>query len=165
MPLDFWMRPLLNGGTLGGRMASSRLTSPTFALKSADSSVALEFSGDVPANLNDWDGSALQVTLSGGAVQASVNAYDVQLHHWGTFFAELASNWHSLDVPLQCGSIEGHVHLTANVDRLGHVALRVRLRGISAPTDWLAEDVVALEAGQLDSIAARARSFFGAPSS
>jgi hypothetical protein len=102
----------------------------------------------------------LDVTLSGGAVHATVSAYDVRLHQWADFFSTLASDWHSLPGQLELESLEGHLRLTATVDRLGHVAIRVRLRGVTSPTDWMAEDVVALELGQLDSIAARARAFF-----
>lgn len=133
---------------------------PCFSLKSADSSVRIEFVGSVPDGLNDWDGSTLDITLSGGAVHASVSAYDVRFHQWAEFFATLASDWHSLSGELEHESLEGHLRLTATVDRLGHVTLRVRLCGGSSPTDWMAQDVIALEIGQLESIAARARSFF-----
>jgi hypothetical protein len=139
------------------------MTEPTFSLKSVDSSLTLEFVGAVPGGLNDWDGTSLRVELSGGPVSASVSAYDVRLHHWAEFFTALASTWHSLSGNLlTCESLEGHVHLSATVDRLGHVSVKVRLRGMGSPTDWQAEDVIALEVGQLDAIAARARSFFSA---
>jgi len=136
------------------------MTEPRFSLKSVDSSVSVEFVGSIPKGLNDWDGSSLDVTLSGGAVHATVSAYDVRLHQWAEFFSTLASAWHSLPGELEHESLEGHVRIAATIDRLGHVALRVRLRGVTSPTDWMAEDVIALELGQLESIAAHARSFF-----
>jgi hypothetical protein len=107
----------------------------------------------------------LGVTLSGGAVHAAVSAYDVRVHQWAEFFNTLASDWHSVTGELECESLEGHLRITATVDRLGHVALRVRLRGVASPTDWMAEDVITLELGQLDLVAAHARSFFGATES
>ncbi|MGC4091747.1 MAG: DUF6228 family protein [Polyangiaceae bacterium] len=134
------------------------MAEPTFSLKSVDSSSLLEFVGAVPSGLEDWDGTSLRVALSGGPVTASVIAYDVQLHRWADFFATLASDWRSLADNLEQESLEGHVCLTASVDRRGHVSLRVRLRGVDA--GWLAEGVIALEVGQLDAIAASARKFF-----
>jgi hypothetical protein len=47
------------------------------------------------------------------------------------------------------------------MDRLGHVALRVYLRGDTQGDGWRAEDTVYLEAGQLDAIASDAARYFG----
>ena len=148
----------MTSGTLDERTRG--MTEPTFSLKSVDASTTLEFFGHIPNGLNDWDGTTLSVSLSGGPVSASVNAYDVRLGHWAEFFATLASTWHSLSGPLDIESLEGHVRLSAAVDRQGHVSLSVRLRGVDSSTGWLAEDVIALEVGQLDSIAKAAFSFF-----
>ena len=103
------------------------MAEPRFSLKSVNSSVSLELAGAIPARLNGWDGFSLDVTLSGGAVQATVNAYDVRLNQWTEFFNTLASDWHSLPAAFECESLEGHIRITATVDRLGHVALKVRL--------------------------------------
>src|SRR5688572_28303810 len=119
-----------------------------FAISSADDSTRLEFSGEIPRGLEEYDGATFTVALKGGPVIASVDAYDIQFAHWTAFFADLAANWRGWAGAKVCGSLEGHLLLEASSDRAGHVRLRVRLRGMLSEDDWLAEASVRIEAGQ-----------------
>jgi Family of unknown function (DUF6228) len=58
-------------------------------------------------------------------------------------------------------SLEGHLQISCTTDRLGHIRMRVYLRGDMQGSDWRAEDTIYLEAGQLDLIARAAKEYFG----
>jgi len=76
------------------------------------------------------------------------------------FFDEMATSWRGWEGEKAWAEIEGRVSLRATSDRLGHLALRVRLRPDPARFGQ-AEEVVELEAGQLDHLAEEVRRFFG----
>lgn len=108
-----------------------------FAIRSAHDSTKLEFSGQIPRDLEGYDGATLAVPLTSGPVLAAVDVYDIQLAHWTAFFSELAANWRGWSETKTCESLEGHLSLKATSDRTGHVQLRVRLRGMLSHDAWL----------------------------
>jgi hypothetical protein len=55
--------------------------------------------------------------------------------------------------------LEGEVHLSASIDRLGHVTLEVELGNDIERQTWQVTQRIQLEAGQLERIAAEARRF------
>lgn len=80
------------------------------------------------------------------------------------FCRELAEDWRGWEGKRSWKSLEGELELSATSDRLGHVTLEVRLDE-GAPFQWRVYGVISLDAGQLDGIAAAARTFcslFGA---
>ena len=78
------------------------------------------------------------------------------------FWRDLAENWRGWEGTRSWQSLEGELELSATSDRLGHVALQVRLDE-GAPSRWRAYGTISLEAGQLDSIAAAAKTFCARP--
>jgi hypothetical protein len=96
------------------------------------------------------------VPLSG-----TVSAYDVKPDQWANFFVDLAENWRGWKGVKDHESLEGHLRLEATSDSSGHIRLFIRLRGIEVGSYWSAETSIGMEAGQLDSLAGRARSYFG----
>jgi len=131
-----------------------------FVLKSVHDSTELRFTGEVPHDLEGYDGTTFHVGLI-GPVGASVDVYDIHVEHWAAFFQDLAANWRGWVGTKTADSLEGHLRLAATSDHAGHIAFRVRLRGMLAQDDWLAEVNIHLEAGQLDRIAIAAARYFG----
>jgi len=74
------------------------------------------------------------------------------------FWRDLAENWRGWEGTRSWRSLEGDLELSATSDRLGHVALEVRLME-GAPFQWRVQGKISLEAGQLGRIAAAARTF------
>ena len=72
------------------------------------------------------------------------------------FWRELAENWRGWEGTRSWWSLEGDLELSATSDRLGHVALEVRLDE-GAPLEWRVHGTLSLEAGQLERLAAAAR--------
>jgi hypothetical protein len=132
-----------------------------FVLKDANSDSSLTFSGEVPRGLAGYDGCYFRVVLDGHELSASVDVYDIQPHQWSAYFADLALNWRGWNGLKEQSSLEGHLKLTSSSDSLGHIRIRVVLRGIDAGSEWRAETSIYLEAGQLELVAKRAAQFFG----
>ena len=90
--------------------------------------------------------SATQVYMLGGC------------DHLDRFWRDLAENWRGWEGTRSWQSLEGDLELSATSDRLGHVALEVRLEE-GAPFQWRVHGKISLDAGQLDRMAAAARTF------
>jgi hypothetical protein len=132
-----------------------------FEVRSSDNDGRLEFVGSVPRGLSGYDGCTFNVSLVSTPLSASVRVYDIEPHRWSEFFAQLADEWRGWKGEKERESLEGHLKLIARSDSLGHVSLRVKLRDVLPGSDWRAEGVLAIEAGQLEAIAERAKAFFG----
>jgi Family of unknown function (DUF6228) len=130
-------------------------------LKDANSSTTLTFSGEIARGLVGYDGCNFAVVLDGRELSAKVVVYDIQPQRWSSYFADLAMSWRGWDGVKEKSSLEGHLELSASSDPLGHIRIRVVLRGIDASSAWRAETDLYLEAGQLDLVAKRAAQFFG----
>lgn len=132
-----------------------------FVLKDANSDSTLTFSGEVPRGLIGYDGCYFRVALQGSELSAHVDVYDIQPHQWSAYFSDLSLNWRGWDRLKERASLEGHLKLTSSSDPLGHIRIRVVLRGIDAGSQWRAETSIYVEAGQLELVAKRAAQFFG----
>ena len=73
-------------------------------------------------------------------------------------FAEMAASWRGWSGKKTWSSLEGELHLSAEADRTGHIALTVELRE-GAPPVWAVTLLLIVEAGQLDALAGAARAF------
>jgi hypothetical protein len=74
------------------------------------------------------------------------------------YWADLAKNWRGWRGEKAWGTVEGDLILSATSDRTGHVTLVVTLAH-GAPWTWRTEAIVAIEAGQLERLAAVALAF------
>ena len=128
-----------------------------FVIKSVNDATALRFCD----MRRGTDHAYFTVNLAGPPVHAGVEVYELSVHQWSAFFADLAANWRGWVGTKTAESLEGHLHVAATSDRAGHVRLRVRLRDLLVENDWLAEVNIHLEAGQLDQIASAAAGYFG----
>jgi uncharacterized protein DUF6228 len=131
-----------------------------FSLKSCSDDALLTFSGTIPRGLTGYDGTTFQVTLTSTPVRTAVDVYDIQVHRWSEFFADLASNWTGWEGERVIESLEHEIRIACASDRRGHIALRVFLRG-GGLDDWRVEKTIHLESGQLENLARRARQNFG----
>lgn len=130
-------------------------------IRSSTSDSRIVFSGEAPRGLSGYDGCTFEVALEGRPVWASVAVYDIQPQGWSELFASLARDWRGWAGERSHESLEGHLRLSATCDSLGHVSLRVVLRGDFVGSNWRAEDTLSLEAGQLERIAKEVGQFFG----
>ena len=101
------------------------------------------------------------VRLRGGGVEAAEKVYEIAPHHWASFFEDLSKNWRGWQGEKSHESLEHQLQIVATADHLGHIRLRITLRGDMSGSDWLAIDSISLEAGQLGQIATSAREYFG----
>jgi hypothetical protein len=78
-------------------------------------------------------------------------------------FADAARDWKGWDGNRVWQSLEGELRLEMSTDRRGHVSLRAEIRSDPGGSDaWRLDAEVALDAGQLDDIATRARAMWTA---
>lgn len=80
---------------------------------------------------------------------------------WTGFFDRLAADWMGWAGTGEHESHDGQLKLAATSDALGHVALHLTLRDWIGDSEWLCEYMLAVEAGQLGTMARALRAFFG----
>jgi Family of unknown function (DUF6228) len=121
-----------------------------FEIRSSERGARLllrRYQGGLIAELNASGlSSATQVYLLGGC------------DHLDQFWRDLAENWRGWEGTRSWQSLEGDLEFSATSDRLGHVELEVRMEE-GAPFQWRVHGKISLDAGQLDHIAAAARTF------
>ena len=132
-----------------------------FLIASVHGRARLEFRGVAPHEGRQGNPFTLGVRLFGGAVEAQDQVYEHLPDRWTALFAEMARDWRGWEGSRSIESLEGQLRLSATSDRLGHIRLRVELRGDPAGSDWHAADTLFLDAGQLDDLAERAKAYFG----
>jgi hypothetical protein len=122
----------------------------SFEIRSSERGARLllrRYQGGLVAEFDAPDlSSATQVYVLGGC------------DHLDRFWRDLAENWRGWEGTRSWQSLEGDLELSATSDRLGHVALEVRLEE-GAPFPWRVHGKLSLDAGQLHRIAAAARTF------
>ena len=134
----------------------------TLRLKSVHGSAVLELvGGPAPSGLTSYDGWTYTARLVGPPVDAQVEVYDIEPACWTRFLTALANDWNGWSGIRSHESLEGHLRLDCSADSLGHVEVRVTLRGLLAEDDWRAEVALHLEAGGLERLAGHAAQFFG----
>jgi hypothetical protein len=137
------------------------MSQPEFVIQSAHGKATLTFVGSIPGGRGAEDGYDVQVLLAGGGVEASERVWDHLPQYWAEFFLAMARDWRGWEGERTIESREGQLRLACSADKLGHVSVRVTLRGDPAGSDWRAEDTLYLDAGQLDELAQRATDYFG----
>lgn len=134
-----------------------------FLIKDVNSSTTFRFEGDIPVGLTGYDGCTFFASVSSHVLSAATKVYDIKPDQWGAFFNDLANHWRGWQGVKDHESLEGHLRVEAEAaDSLGHIRLRMCLRGVDVPDLWVAEISMIVEAGQLDDLARRAEAFFGA---
>jgi hypothetical protein len=93
-------------------------------------------------------------------VNASVDAYVLSPLDIVPFFDDLANHWRGWEGAKIWGSLEGQLKLACTRDKLGHLFLRVTLQDNLGAADWLAGATLELAAGDLEQLAAAAKSIF-----
>jgi len=72
-------------------------------------------------------------------------------------FADAAEEWRVWKEPKVWESLEGELRIELSIDRLGHVAVAVRVRSDPGGSDpWRLDAELGLDAGQLDGVAREA---------
>jgi hypothetical protein len=119
-------------------------------------------SGDGVLAIDQADKEWWQVRLEVGSLRAegrvdgAGSRYSVFLQE---FVADLAANWRGWEGSKQWASIEGCLNLDARHDGLGHIELRVGLRGQYSGDAWRAEGTLTLEPGGLDALVREVQRF------
>ena len=76
-------------------------------------------------------------------------------------FAGLAQNWRGWSGEKTWRSLAAQLTLSATTDARGHITIRIQLRPTANCEAWRVTSFAYFEAGQLDTLAARAAKFFG----
>jgi hypothetical protein len=132
-----------------------------FVIESAHGRTRLEFEGEIGRGRGAYEGFDMEVRLSGGGVEAHERVHDHLAHRWAELFEGLARDWRGWVGERIVESLEGQLKVSCTADRLGHVSLRVELRGDPSGSQWHAADTICLETGQLEDLAHRAKDYFG----
>jgi uncharacterized protein DUF6228 len=90
--------------------------------------------------------------LVGVSLSGRVEVHDLDAKDLVAFFRDLAEHWRGWDGTKAFRSLEGHLTLEAERDRLGHVRLHVVLRE-DALGDWSITGVLAIDSGELEAVA------------
>jgi hypothetical protein len=96
--------------------------------------------------------------LQAPGLTATANVLRYMSEGLGDFFRDLAVEYRGWKGVKTWSSLESEITLEAVSDRTGHVFLTVALQR-DAERTWTAEALLVLEAGQLDSLARKARTF------
>jgi hypothetical protein len=132
----------------------------SFILRSVQGPAQLQFRGRIPRGLEGYDGTTFVAALT-GPVTASVEVYDIQPQGWTAFFRDMADSWRGWHGEKKHESLEGHLRIVCTHDSAGHITARIRLLGDMMGSNWIVENSLFLEAGQLEVMAAHAARYFG----
>jgi hypothetical protein len=132
-----------------------------FVIESVDGGACLEFRGDIPRGRDAYESFEVAVRLYRGGVEASDRVVEHLGHRWTELFESLAKDWRGWEGERAVETLEHQLRVSCRSDRLGHIELRVEMRGDMSGSDWRAADTIQLEAGQLQDLARRAREYFG----
>jgi hypothetical protein len=124
--------------------------SDNFAITSREAGAGLE--------LRALDRNQFLAELRGSGLTAAASVSSYLSEGLDTFFESLAADWRGWIGERRWSSLEGEFTLRAECDRSGHVYLEAVLHS-GAPPVWSATVNLIVEAGQLERLASRARSF------
>ncbi len=101
------------------------------------------------------------LTVSAQAMEATVRVENVP---YGTnpvdFFERVATEWKGWKGEKDWVAMEGEFSLVGKTDSTGHMELTLKLQPSYYAPCWSSKITLIIEAGQLDSLARKARSFF-----
>jgi hypothetical protein len=107
---------------------------------------------------DDLEDGYWNVSLSCGALQASLRFYEIRLGGLTEYFEALANDWRGWGGERRWESLEGDVALIAVHDGHGTIRLRANLRTEAfSQHRWNASAELLLDAGGLDQLARRSR--------
>lgn len=110
---------------------------------------------------NDGYLESYSVTVSSQAMEATVR---VENSPYGTnpadFFEQIAREWQGWSGDKEWGAMEGEFSLEASSDSTGHIETTIKLQPSFYSPCWSAEVTLIIEAGQLEGIARKFKSFF-----
>jgi hypothetical protein len=90
---------------------------------------------------------------------SSARIYIHEPYHLAAFFDGLATQWKGWEGEKEWHSLEDDFALSCTSDGLGHAALRVTLKSGLYEEDWCVQAVIYIDAGELEHIAAKVKSF------
>ena len=129
------------------------------AIRSTRSDYELKLSSPKPPGLKQAV-EYLQVSITGHDLSASSSEiYLYGAEHLAHFFEDLAANCKGWEGEKEWSSIEEDFKLTASTDRLGHIALKIKLRSGQYSQDWEVETGIDVDAGQIEQIAKEIKRF------
>lgn len=132
-----------------------------FSIESNHGGTKLEFEGEIPRGLVEYDGTSFRVRYTSSDVTAVVEVYDIQPQRWSILFSDIADNWRGWDGVKEHESLEHNLKVSCTADATGHIEMRWTLKGEPAGSNWRVEDSLYLEAGGLAGLAKRAEEYFG----
>jgi len=112
-------------------------------------------------NADGWVENYL-ITIKGCGLEATL---PVENPPYGlppsVFFEKLSNSWQHWNAVDDWGAIEGEYDLSVKADKLGHIFITACLYSPGLESEWKAEVTVIVEAGQLNTLASKAKQFFG----
>jgi hypothetical protein len=130
-----------------------------FTIHSCEHAGKIEFSGLETGRNGVVEGFSVRFTDEN--LTAGAHVYAAYSRCLTDYFEDLARHWSGWDGPKEWSSFENGLILSSTNDGLGHIALRVRLRGGSYPRDWEVAGTILTEGGLLDRIASDCERFAG----
>ena len=109
--------------------------------------------------INAEDGEDLLVELNDVALSAKVRVYGYLSENLPEFFLFMKENWRGWSGSKKWGSLEGEFNLKAEMDKMGHITLKVYLCP-SQYDGWEAKTNLYLEPNQLDRLYEEARELY-----
>jgi hypothetical protein len=132
-----------------------------FLLPSADCEGGLLFYQRMPPDLDEpIDHFWVRIASQNLSATTQVYAGDEPFHP-ATLFTDMARQWAGWSGELVWQSLCGELKMRCTRDRRGHIVIGVELRSEQSSSDWRVMASVLTEAGQLETHARRAVSFFG----
>ena len=134
------------------------MTTDFISIKSSDNSSEFQFSEQAGLFLSDGS-EYYRVTLKTEAMTASlkVYAFEPSGEYCWRYFADLADNWRGWSGIKQWSSLEGEFKISSESDALGHIAMEITLESYG---EWKAQITAVFDAGQLNDISSKIKSFF-----
>jgi hypothetical protein len=126
---------------------------------SIESQPNLKLIFDQPKHNNDGWLESYQVSVISPGLTAKIRAENPPYGHSPVkLFEQMANDWDGWDGEKSWGAMEGEYNLVATSSKTGHITLSAELEIYNT---WSTTAHVDIEAGQLETIAKKAKRFFG----
>jgi hypothetical protein len=134
----------------------------TFLIHSATGDGSLEFFNRLPLDTGPIEEFSVRITEHD--LFAVARVWAGYMHgHPADLFARMSREWTGWKDALEWSSLESELKLNCSHDGLGHIAIQAQLRSGPMDWDWVVQNTIMAEAGQLETLARHAARFFGQP--
>ena len=121
---------------------------------------ALKLSGDPPGSQEPYGAWCYTAELNSKSLTATVKVYDHLPQRFREFFGQIAQDWRGWSGAREYESLEPMLKISATHNNIGRISFEGSLSaGAETMFDWTASQVLTVDPGAADSIAANAAEF------